>query len=106
MKINAEVFNIIDFEKGTNTIHFTEEALIFKIMIKNSIGKEIRNINYAELKTTIHTIKGISIYGGLNRMYRVCVFFENYYTIYPIKTIKKVLLNEYRLVINNNIFID
>ncbi|MUI55821.1 Hpt domain-containing protein [Aliivibrio fischeri] len=105
MNQKLKTFNVKDFENGTSTSHSSEEAHYFKRMIVEGIEKELNEIETDGVKDTIHAIKGISSYAGLNRMHEVCMRLEHYHQVMRFKLVKEVLHREYQTVVNDEQFL-
>ncbi|GLR73397.1 phosphorelay protein [Aliivibrio sifiae] len=96
---------MVDFENGTSTRNTTSDALFFKMMIKESLQNELDSTDHEKIRDTIHAIKGISSYGGLNRMHEICSRLENYHQIMTFDLIKTTLNKEYENILKNENFI-
>ncbi|MGR6831654.1 Hpt domain-containing protein [Aliivibrio wodanis] len=102
---NTQEFNAEDFEIGTSTINGTEDAQFFKLMLKEQLESEIKSVDKDKLKETIHAIKGISSYGGLNRLHEICEKLEYYHQVIKVDYLKLMLEKEYVKIIYNKDFI-
>ncbi|WP_122032117.1 Hpt domain-containing protein [Aliivibrio sp. EL58] len=101
----VQEFNAEDFERGTSTINGTEDAQFFKLMLKEQLEYEIKGVDRGNLKETIHAIKGISSYGGLNRLHEICKKLERYYQVIEVNYLKVMLEKEFVKIVNNKDFI-
>lgn len=105
MNQRLQEFNVKEFENGTCTRNQTSDALFFKTMIKESIENEINSAEYEKIQDTIHAIKGISSYAGLNRMHEICIRLENYHQVMTFDLIKTTLNKEYESILKDKNFI-
>ncbi|MDD9158207.1 Hpt domain-containing protein [Aliivibrio sp. S4TY2] len=106
MYSHLRAFNAEDFAVGTSTINGTDDAQFFKVMLKEQLEHEIRGIDKEGIKETIHAIKGISSYGGLNRLYEICNKLEHYHQVIRVNSLKVMLEKEYMKIVNNKDFMN